>query len=146
MFPVNKILRVVFDTNVLAAALRSKRGASFQLLSMLPSPKFQLAVSVPLYLEYLDVLMRPEVKPGEISNADVLGFVRKTLDYSHKQSICFGWRPWLKDPNDDMILELAIASQSSYIVTFNLKDFTKIELFGIEAITPSNFLILVRNL
>ncbi len=90
--------------------------------------------------------MRPEVKPGEISNADVLGFVRKTLDYSHKQSICFGWRPWLKDPNDDMILELAIASQSSYIVTFNLKDFTNIELFGIEAITPGNFLTLVRNL
>ena len=90
--------------------------------------------------------MRPEVKPGEISNADVLGFVRKTLDYSHKQSIYFGWRPWLKDPNDDMILELAIASQSSYIVTFNLKDFTNIELFGIEAITPGDFLTLVRNL
>ncbi|MBA4185634.1 MAG: hypothetical protein H0X49_16780 [Acidobacteria bacterium] len=49
MFPKNKLLRVVFDTNVLAAALRSKRGASFLLLSMLPSSKFELTISVPLY-------------------------------------------------------------------------------------------------
>jgi putative PIN family toxin of toxin-antitoxin system len=139
-------VKVVFDTNVLAAALRSKNGASYQLVSMLPSPKFELAISVPLYLEFLDVLMRPEIKPANISNTDVLSFLRKILDYSHKQSIHFSWRPWLKDPNDDMILELAIASQSSYIVTFNLKDFTNIELFGIEAVTPSNFLNLVRNL
>jgi predicted nucleic acid-binding protein len=113
---------------------------------MLPSSKFELAVSIPLYLEYLDVLLRPEIKPSNISNADVLSFVRKILDYSHKQSIYFHWRPWLKDPNDDMILELAIASQSSYIVTFNLKDFQNIELFGIEAIAPSDFFEIVRKL
>ena len=139
-------MRVVFDTNVLAAASRSKRGASFALISMLPSPKFELAVSIPLYLEYLDVLMRPELKLPNISNAEVLSFVRKILDYSHKQIIYFRWRPWLKDPNDDMILELAIASQSSLIVTFNLKDFENIEVFGIEAVLPSEFLEMVRNL
>jgi len=146
MLLMREIMRVVFDTNVLVAAVRSKYGASYQLVSMLPSSKFELAVSIPLYLEYLDVLMRPEIKPDDISNADILSFVRKTLDYSHKQSIYFRWRPWLKDPNDDMILELAIASQSSHIVTFNLKDFANIELFGIEAISPSDFLELVRNL
>ncbi len=146
MLLMREILRVVFDTNVLVAAARSRRGASYQLISMLPSPKFELAVSSSLYFEYLDVLLRPKIKPKDVSNADVLSFVRKTLDYSHKQSIYFRWRPWLKDPNDDMILELAIASQSSHIVTFNLKDFENIELFGIEAISPSNFLNLVRNL
>ncbi len=52
----------------------------------------------------------------------------------------------MKDEKDDMILELAIASQADYIVTFNLKDFRNIELFGIETITPKNFLNLVRNL
>ncbi len=139
-------MRVVFDTNVLVAATRSSKGASYQLVSILPSSKFELAVSIPLYLEYLDVLLRPEVKPDSISNADVLSFVRKILDYSHKQSIYFRWRPWLKDPNDDMILELAIASQSSYIVTFNPKDFQNIELFGIEAISPSDLLEIVRKL
>ena len=139
-------MRIVFDTNVLAAALRSNRGASFALISMLPSQKFELTVSIPLYPEYLEVLMRPELKPKDVSNADVLSFVRKTLDYSHKQSIYFRWRPWLKDPNDDMILELAIASRAVYIVTFNLKDFGNIELFGIKAISPSDFLELVKNL
>ena len=139
-------MRIVFDTNVLVAALRSSRGASFALISMLPSSKFEPTVSIPLYLEYLDVLMRPELKPKDISNDDVLSFIRKTLDYSHKQSIYFRWRPWLKDPNDDMILELAIASRSVYIVTFNLKDFANIEFFGIEAISPSDFLKLVKNL
>ena len=139
-------MRVVFDTNVLAAALRSKNGASYVLISMLPSPKFEPAVSVPLYLEYLDVLMRPEIKPHGVSKTDVLSFLRKILSYSHKQSIYFNWRPWLKDADDDMILELAVASQSSYIVTFNLKDFANIELFGIEAVTPSNFLSFVRSI
>ena len=142
----NKTLRAIFDTNVLAAALRSKSGESFALISMLPSPKFKLAVSVPLYLEYLDVLMRPEVKPANISNADVLSFIRKTLDYSHKQRIYFRWRPWLRDAKDDMVLELAIASNADYIVTFNLKDFANIESFGIEAISPSDFLEIVRKL
>ena len=139
-------MRVVFDTNVLAAALRSNRGASFALISMLPSPKFELAVSIPLYLEYVDVLLRPDIKPSGVSDVDALGFVRKILSYSHKQSIYFRWRPWLKDPNDDMILELAIASQSVFIVTFNLKDFQNVELFGIEAISPLDFLEIVRNL
>jgi putative PIN family toxin of toxin-antitoxin system len=146
MFPINEILRVIFDTNILAAALRSKRGASFALISMLPSVQFQLAVSVPLYLEYLDVLMRPEIKPDGISDADVLGFIGQILDYSHQQSIYFRWRPWLPDAKDDMILELAIASNADYIVTFNLKDFRNIESFGIKAILPSEFLEIVRKL
>lgn len=139
-------MRVVLDTNVLVAAARSKLGASYALISMLPTTKFELAISVPLYLEYLDVLQRPEnIAPGQTA-AGALGFVRKLLGYSHKQSIYFRWRPTLKDPNDDLVLEVAIASQSSYIVTFNAKDFENIELFGVEAISPREFLELVRRL
>ena len=146
MFPINKILRVVFDTNVLAAALRSKSGASYQLISLLFANKFKIAVSLPLYMEYLDVLLRPTVKPAGISDADILDFVDEILLQAQTQNIYFLWRPWLKDEKDDMILELAIASHEDYIVTFNLKDFRSIELFGIEAITPKDFLNLVRNL
>lgn len=54
-------MRVVFDTNVIVAAARSQRGASFALISMLPAEEFELALSIPLYLEYLDVLQRPEI-------------------------------------------------------------------------------------
>jgi len=146
MFPINKILRVVFDTNVLAAALRSKSGASFQLISLLFANKFKIAISLPLYMEYLDVLLPPTVKPAGVSDADILDFVDEILQQAQTQNIYFLWRPWLKDEKDDMILELAIASQADYIVTFNLKDFRNIELFGIETITPKNFLNLVRNL
>lgn len=146
MPPVNKSLRVVFDTNVLAAALRSKSGASFALISSLPSSKFELALSLPLYMEYLDVLMRPEIKPVEISRAEIADFIDEILLNAQTKNIYFLWRPWLKDEKDDMILELAIASQAEYIVTFNLKDFRNIELFGIKAITPKDFLDLVKNL
>ena len=89
---------------------------------------------------------RPENIPTDKTPNDILGFVRKLLGYSHKQSIYFRWRPSLKDPNDDFVLELAIASQSSYIVTFNAKDFTNIELFGIEILSPSEFLKLVTKI
>ena len=50
------------------------------------------------------------------------------------------WRPWLKDPQDDMVLELAVASDCQYIITYNLKDFRNISSFGIKAITPADFL------
>jgi putative PIN family toxin of toxin-antitoxin system len=135
----NKILRVVFDTNVLAAALRSKRGASFALVSLLPSTKFELAVSLPLYLEYLDVLTRTEIKPAGISDADISSFVGEITRHAQTQNIYFLWRPWLRDEKDDMILELAIASQADYIVTFNLKDFQNIEIFGVKESRPQIF-------
>lgn len=139
-------MRVVFDTNVLAAASRSKRGAAYALISMLPSPKFELAVSSTLYFEYLDVLLRPEIRPQGLTDAEIIDVVNEITNKTHYQDIFFRWRPWLKDEKDDMILELAIASQADYIVTFNLKDFRNIELFGIEPIAPKDFLELVRSL
>lgn len=142
---VDNILRVVFDTNVLVAAARSRQGASFQLISSLPSPKFELAISSSLYFEYLDVLLRPEVRPPGLTDYEITDVVNEITKTARYQNIYFRWRPWLKDKNDDMILELAVASQSSHIVTFNIKDFRNITTFGIEAITPSNFLELLRS-
>jgi predicted nucleic acid-binding protein len=113
---------------------------------MLPDPRSKPAVSVTLYLEYLDVLLRPQnIVPGKTAQ-NALSFIRRFLAISHRQDIYFLWRPTLKDPNDDFVLELAIASQSLYIVTFNAKDFGNIELFGIEAVTPSEFLRLMELL
>jgi len=64
-------MRVVLDTNVLVAALRSSSGASYAILARLPSPIFQVALSVPVYLEYLDVLTRPEVLPIGIQTKQI---------------------------------------------------------------------------
>lgn len=133
-------MRVVIDTNVLVAAMRSKTGASRRLITLLTSDTFEPAMSVALYLEYLDVMTREENIPPGVTDKEMVQFVREILSYSHKQGIYFKWRPTLKDADDDFVLELAIASQSEYIITFNEKDFRNIELFGIEAILPSSFL------
>ena len=115
-------------------------GASYSLISKLPSKKFQTALSVPLYIEYQDVLTRKSHLTGASTQEEILFFLRYFCKISSHQKIFYLWRPWLKDPKDDMVLELAVASKSQSIVTYNLKDFSNIQQFGIEAITPKNFL------
>ena len=122
-------MRVVFDTNVLVAAARSQRGASFALIRMLPSDKFQICISNALYFEYLDVLLRPEVKPPNMADAEMIAAVDAITESAFHQEIFFRWRPWLKDRGDDFVLELAIASQSNFIVTFNTKGLRKDRTF-----------------
>ncbi len=138
-------MRVVIDTNVLLSALKSKKGASYAIISQLPSTLFQLTLSVPLYSEYQDVLTRKENLTGTRSSEDILNFLRYICSISYRQNIFFLWRPWLKDPKDDMVLELAVASKSKYIITYNLQDFKEINKFGISAITPSTFLHKLRD-
>ena len=133
---------VVLDTNVLVAGLRSRRGASFQLLSLVGSGRFGINISVPLVLEYEDVLHRPE-----IGIALPRSQVEDVLDYhcavARHHEIFFLWRPYLKDPRDDFVLELAVKAACQFIVTFNERDFAGSEHFGVEAITPGRFLRLI---
>ncbi|MGH9947033.1 MAG: PIN domain-containing protein [Pyrinomonadaceae bacterium] len=68
-------MKVVFDTNVLVAALRSRFGASYRLISQLPSDKFQISLSLPLYMEYKEVLLRPDVKPPGVLDSDIIEFI-----------------------------------------------------------------------
>ncbi len=137
--------RIVIDTNVMLSALRSSKGASYALVSQLPLEYFQVALSVPLYTEYQDVLTRDEHMTGASSKAEILQFLRYICGITSHHDIFFLWRPWLSDPKDDMVLELAVASSSRYIVTHNLRDFANIDTFGIEAITPGRFLELLRG-
>ena len=58
------MLQLVVDTNVLVAGLRSKRGASFELIRLFAENRFALNVSVALALEYEDVLKRPGLVAG----------------------------------------------------------------------------------
>jgi len=133
-------MRVLFDTSVLVAAARSRRGASFALVSSIPSPKFQICLSIGLYAEWQDVLTRPEHLPPGLTADDALGFLRYLAGHAWLQDIFFLWRPFLPDPDDDMILELAFAANCRYIVTHNVRDFRGCEQLGVEAVTPGNFL------
>lgn len=138
-------MRVVFDTSVLVAAARSRRGASFALVSAIPSPAFEICLSIGLYAEWQDVLTRQEhLPPGQTSD-NAKDFLRYLASQAWLQDIFFLWRPFLPDPNDDMILELAFAAKCPYIVTHNIRDFRGGEQLGIEAVTPGNFLKLISE-
>lgn len=111
----------------------------------MPNPRFQICLSVAVYTEWQAVLTRSEhLPPG--ANADAaLGLIRYLATLAHLQDIHFLWRPFLRDPDDDMVLECAVAAGCSYIVTHNTKDFRRTEQLGVKAITPGQFLQILRE-
>lgn len=132
--------KVVIDTNVLVSALRSRDGASFLLISLLgENEKFDIYISVALILEYEDAAKRllGKVEITEDVIDDVIDYICLV---GNEQQVFFLWRPFLKDPGDDMVLELAVAAGCNFIITHNKKDFKNIEDFGIQAISPVEFL------
>jgi predicted nucleic acid-binding protein len=137
-------MKVVFDTSVLAAAARSRQGASFALVSSIPTPGFQPCLSVGLYIEWQAVLTRPENLPPGRTADDARRFLRYLVSQAHLQEIHFLWRPFLSDADDDLVLELAFAAGCRHIVTHNVKDFHGSEQLGITAVTPRDFLNLMR--
>jgi putative PIN family toxin of toxin-antitoxin system len=139
------VMKVVLDTSVLVAAARSRQGASFALVSSIPSPDFQICLSVGLYAEWQEALTRPENLPPGQTTDDVLRFLRYLASQSHLQEIYFLWRPFLPDADDDLVLELAFAAGSRYIITHNVKDFHGSEQLGVTAVSPRDFLRLLRN-
>ena len=137
--------KIVLDTSVLVAAARSRQGASFALVSSLPHTGFQICLSVPVYTEWQSVLSRPEhLPPGTDADA-ALDFIRYLVSLAHLQDIHFLWRPFLRDPDDDMVLECAVAAGCTYIVTHNIKDFRGTEQLGVKAVTPAQFLQILKE-
>jgi putative PIN family toxin of toxin-antitoxin system len=136
-------MRVVLDTSVLVAAARSRQGASFALVSSIPATEFQLCLSVGLYAEWHDVLTRPENLPAGVSSEEAAAFLRYLASQAHLQDIHFLWRPFLPDPDDDMVLELALAANCQYIITHNVSDFRGSRQLGVTAISPREFLKLI---
>lgn len=136
------VLRIVLDTNVILAALRSQKGASFKLLSLVGTKKFEIHASVALVLEYEDVLQRYRAEVG-LSQDDVSIFIDSLCSMAQHHKIYFLWRPSLPDASDELILELAVSAKCEYIVTHNIKDFKGTEKFGIKAVTPKEFLQMI---
>src|ERR1700730_5256979 len=138
-------MKIVLDTNVLVAAARSQQGASFKLISSIPAAEFQPCLSVGLYAEWQDVLTRPENLPPGSTPEDALRFLRSLASQSHLQEIHFLWRPFLPDADDDMVLELAFAAGCRHIITHNVGDFIGSEKLGATALSPREFLNLIRK-
>ena len=133
---------IVIDTNVVIAALRSKKGASNKLLSLVGTKKFEIHDSVALVLEYEDVIQRHRTDIG-LSQEDVSVFIDSLCSMARHHKIYFLWRPSLPYANDELLLELSVSARCEYIVTHNIRDFKGTEKFGIKAVTPKEFLQMI---
>ncbi len=134
---------IVMDTNILYAGLYSSIGASHQILRLIDSEVIRPVISTTLLFEYEDVLKRQQ-NSLTLSDRQVDIVLDNICVLSNFQKIYFLWRPYLRDPKDDHILEVAVASNTATIVTHNIRDFKGVEKFGIEAITPGNFLEVIE--
>lgn len=126
---------IVIDTNVLLSALYSNKGASYRLLSIIDSKKFAVHISNTLIYEYEEIL--------KLKSQLDIKYVDSILNYicliGKKNQVFYLWRPKLRDPDDDFLLELAVKSHS-IIVTLNGKDFKLADEFNIKVMTPKEFL------
>jgi len=117
-------LQIVIDTNVLVAAAKSNKGASFEVLRLFANRdiRWQWNISTALLLEYEAVLKREQHRRGR-TLAVVDGFLDDLAARANRHAIFYLIRPFLSDPDDELVLELALASSASYIVTHNRADF-----------------------
>ena len=139
---------VTLDTNIIYQALKSASGASFFILQQVRERKIQIALSVSLFEEYEDVLKREKsLKDFGLDIEDIDKFLRFIAYVGKPYTIYYLFRPNLKDEKDNMVVELAVTSQSDYIVTSNIKDFKNAELKfdHLKIVTSIEFAKIWRN-
>lgn len=132
----------ILDTNIIVAGLRSPSGAAAEILRKVLHAEIQPSVSVPLFLEYESVLLREtQLQATGLTPAQIKQFLDTLAGKMNPVEIFYLWRPQLRDPADDMVLEAAINSNANTIVTFNLADFAPaVQKFQIALKQPNQFL------
>ena len=132
-------IKAIIDTNVLYAGVYSAQGASYKILRALEEGRVRSVLSTTLVFEYEEILKRYQTEL-DLSDSEIEELLDDLCSRSDHQPIYFLWRPYLSDPKDDHILELAVASDTQTIVTHNIKDFKRVTDFNIRAITPGQLL------
>jgi putative PIN family toxin of toxin-antitoxin system len=140
-------IRVVLDTNVLVAAMRSHRGPSRILLAGALRSRYRLLVSVPLMFEYEAVLTRQEhLDASGLSNSDVQAILDQIAAVAEPVRCAFLWRPTLPDPEDDMVLEAAVNGRADLLVTRNRRDFIIVPAtFAMQVVSPERAVHLLEE-
>jgi putative PIN family toxin of toxin-antitoxin system len=135
-------MRVVLDTSVLVAGLRSQLGASNRVLLAVAERRCIPLVTTAVFLEYEAVLLRPEHRLVTGMNPeDVEGFLAAFASAAEPVDLNFLWRPQLRDPADELMLEAAVNGRANAIVTHNIGDFQSATArFGVRTLTPGGFL------
>lgn len=137
-----KEMTVILDTSIIFSALQSKNGVSYKLFEKLLNDEFSIAISVPLVMEY-EAMLKKKLVPEIYTVEDIDNVINYLCLIGRHTKIYYLWRPHLKDAFDDHVLEVALSSGVSYIVTHNIKDFKNAKEMGITAITPRDFLLLL---
>ena len=139
-------LRVVLDTSVIVSALRSRNGASFQLVEGVIAGRLTAIVSAPLVDEYAEVLKRPEqAKVHGLDAADIDAFIGGFI----ADALISEWSledEWVlkADPEDAMVAQTAYVGRADHLVTHNIRDFAEVA-HRISVLTPGALLRRLRN-
>ena len=144
---ISWIVRLVLDTSVLVAAIRSPPGASNEMVQAALMGEFRPLISVALALEYEAVLTRPEhLKTSGYSAIEAAKIVTGFCVKGEPVYIPYRLRPQLQDPNDEFVLETAYHGRADVIVTFNRRDFElAARRFGIGVASPAEALGRLKN-
>jgi putative PIN family toxin of toxin-antitoxin system len=134
---------VVLDTNVLYAGLYSSKGASYRLLRAIDEGRIKIVISTALLFEYEEILRRNS-RELRLSARQIESILDSLCAMGEHQAVYYLWRPFLPDPKDDHVLELAVAASTRYIVTHNIRDFKGVDAFGIRALTPGEMLEVMK--
>lgn len=140
-------VRIVADTDVIVAAMRSPGGASAAILRAAREDRVMLLVGVSLAMEYEATCSKPEHQlAAGLSEQEVGIFLDTVLAMAEPVKAHFLWRPQLRDPGDEMVLETAVNGRADALVTFNVRDFGSVpERFGIEVLIPREAIRRIRR-
>ena len=136
----------MLDTDAVVAAMRSPTGASAAIVRAVRQRRATLLLSVPLAIEYEAVCRRSEHRmEAGLSERQVEIFLDAIIAMAEPVPTHFLWRPQLRDPNDEMVLEAAVNGRAEALVTFNVRDYgTAASQFGVEVLLPREAIARIR--
>ena len=137
-------MRAVMDTNVLVAALRSRGGASYELLRLLREGKWALVLSNTVLGEYHEVLHR-EAGALKLTDAEADAYLDVLCALAEQPALTSEWQPAAADPDDEPLVQLAREAGVRYLVTHNVRDVRGAAQFGVQVLRPAQFLELLRK-
>lgn len=146
-YSMSMIRRIVLDTSVVVAGVRSRLGAANALLSLVASRRLQILATPPLFLEYEEVLKRPEQRLSHrLTLEEVDELLAELAALIEPVEIHFRWRPQGRDPSDEMVLEAAVNGRADALVTYNIGHFAAAgKQFKIAIVDPAELLRKVRS-